>query len=66
MKPTFISKNLFVISRLPKEVMDKIQRECLKMSKKMSFPTPLSILSLTFDWRIEISNAFLEMKFNLI
>jgi len=65
MKLTFISKNPFETLSLQNKVMDKIERGCLKMSKKMSLLTPLSILSLTFDWSIEISNGFLEMEFSL-
>jgi len=34
--------------------------------KKTSFPTRLRILFITFYWRIEISNGFLEIKFHLI
>jgi len=41
--------------------MDKIKRECLKMSKTMTLPTPWLILSITFDWYFEISNGFLEI-----
>jgi len=41
---------------------------CLRFqaSNQMSLPTPLSNLSITFDWRLEISNGFWEMKFNFI
>jgi len=38
----------------------------LKMSKKMSLPTPLRNLSVAFDWSLENSNEFLEIKASLI
>jgi len=62
----FISKNPFEISILQEKVIDKIQKGCLKMSKKNPFQPPLWILSITFCWRNEISNGFLEMKSWLI
>jgi len=65
-KLTFISKNLFDIWSLQSKVMDKIQRGCWKMLKKMSLPTYLWTLSITFDWRLQMSNEFFEMKANLI
>jgi len=48
----FISKSPFEISSLQSKVMNKIQRRFLKMSKKMSLPILLSILSMTFVWRL--------------
>jgi len=37
----FMSKNLFGILSLQSKVMDKNQRGCSKMSKRMTIPNPL-------------------------
>jgi len=63
---TFISKNPFEISRIKSKVINKFEWGCLRMSKKMLLPTPLSNLLITFDLRLKILNGFLDMKFNLI
>jgi len=65
-KINFTSKNPFAILIFQSKFMDKIQRGYLKMSKKMSISTPLWTLSINFDWRVKISNGFLEMKFRVI
>jgi hypothetical protein len=65
-KLSFISKNPFVIWSLQSKVIDKNQRGCLKISMKIFLATPLWILSKTFEWRLKITNGFLEMKLNFI
>jgi len=66
MKVNFISINLFEILNLQSKVMDKIQRGCLKMSKKMFFPILLWFLSITLIEGSKSQKIFLEMKLNLI
>jgi len=44
----------------------QISKRTFENVKKMALPTLLWNLSITFDWRLEISKGFLEMKFNLI
>jgi len=45
--------------------MSKFQIGCLKLSKTNSLPNPFWNLLITFYWSLEISNGFLEMKFEL-
>jgi len=59
-------KNPFEISNLQSKVMDKNQRGCMKMSKKMSISISFWILSVNFYWWHEISKGFLEVESSFI
>jgi len=65
-KLQFTSKNPFEISILQSKVTDKNQKEVEMDIYFNIFIQPLRFLSLTFYWRIEISNGFLEVKSSLI
>jgi hypothetical protein len=66
MKLSFISENPFVILSLHSKVLDKIQSGVARNIFIDIFKHPLWFLSITFDWRLQITNGFLEMKLNLI
>jgi len=62
----FISKNPFEILSLQSKVMNKFQRGVGRDIFFDVFKHPLRNLSITFYWRLKISNRFFGMKFNLI
>jgi len=62
MKIPFFSKYPFAILSLQSKVMNKVQRRVGINIFFFIFKHPLWILSITFDWRLEIANEFLEMK----
>ena len=55
-----------MILSLHSKVIDKIQSGVARNIFFDIFKHPLWILSITFDWRLKITNGFLEMKLNLI
>jgi len=65
-KPTFISKIYFEISSLQSKVMDKVQKEVERDIFIDNFKHIFKILSITFDWRLKISNGFLKVEVGLI
>jgi len=65
-KIAFISQNPFDIWRLQSKVMDKIQRWVGRDIFFDILKHALWILFITFDWSLQMSNGFLEIKVNLI
>jgi len=60
------SSKIHLIFDPQSKAMDKFKRTCLKLSKKMSLPTPLWNLSITFSWSLKTLNGFLEIRLSLI